>query len=98
MTTTVSTYLGQQNVSYTNWYWQDWKDSKEVKCMQLLSGTDFEGIWVPYDCSNSTYAAHVLCQLRLVHSFKIFLNLLSGLGGPRAWTSNFLKHILNLYL
>ena len=52
--------------NYTNWFNDDYADnilSTEPKCMQLLSGTIYEGLWMPFACEDSFFN-RALCQLK----------------------------------
>ena len=61
--------LGERDLTdtnYTNWYNDDYADSilsTEPKCMQLLSGTIYNGTWMPFDCDGE-FNNRALCQLK----------------------------------
>ena len=60
--------LGGRDLTDTNYTnWDDYADpilnSTELNCMQLLSGTIYNGTWMPRDC-NDAFNKGALCQLK----------------------------------
>ena len=57
--------LGGRNLSDTNY--TNWQDDEyagtEPKCMQLLSGTIYNGTWMPFECDGD-FNNRALCQLK----------------------------------
>ena len=49
---------------YTNWHPVAAPDADGVNCMQMLSGTFYDGLWMTYACQDSYVNTHALCQLK----------------------------------
>ena len=58
--------LGGREAVYTNWHPAAVPDLRGKDCMQLLSGTALDGLWMTYECINNYINTHALCQLMLV--------------------------------
>ena len=50
--------------NYTNWHEMATPCIYSgVNCMQMLSGTAYQGQWMTFQCSNNFITSHPLCQL-----------------------------------
>ena len=55
------------NVTANYTYWKRPEaapDNPEYNCMQLLSGTDYNGAWMTRDCEDDLLNVRALCQLK----------------------------------
>jgi len=52
-----------REAQYTNWHPAAVPDLRGKNCMQLLSGTALDGLWMTYECINNYINTHALCQL-----------------------------------
>ena len=51
-------------MSYSDWHPSAAPDHEGLNCMQLLSGTSFDGQWMTFNCNDDFIDTHALCQLK----------------------------------
>ena len=66
-------------MSYSDWHPSATPDHQGFNCMQLLSGTFYEGQWMTFECYDDFIDTHALCQLKYTSShqnyvFKVIVN------------------------
>ena len=55
--------IGGRDAEYYNWDQQATPNITGWNCMQMLSGTYYDGLWMTYECQGQGNS-HALCQLK----------------------------------